>query len=109
MARLPASLLILSLAPALWGQQPGSSTSRPPTHVKAALPDAGAISAGVYHNPSFGFSYKLPFGWVDRTSDMQIHDMRGGATPDDSADASRSRVLLAIFERPPQAAGDTVN
>jgi hypothetical protein len=28
---------------------------------------------------------------------------------DDSAEASKSRVLLAAFERPPQATGDTVN
>ena len=28
---------------------------------------------------------------------------------DESADASSSRLLLAVFERPPEAAGDTVN
>ncbi len=60
-------------------------------------PSPGAIADGVYRNPSFGFSYKLPYGWVDRTADMQ----------DDTA--SQSRVLMAIFERPPQASGDTIN
>ena len=63
------------------------------------MPDPGAINAGVYRNSAFGFSYKLPFGWVDRTAGMQ----------DDSADASKFRVLLATFERPPEAPGDTIN
>ena len=60
---------------------------------------SGAISNGMYHNTAFSFTYKLPFGWVDRTADMQ----------DDSAGASSSRLLLAIFERPPEATGDTIN
>ena len=64
-----------------------------------ALPEPGAIRAGTYHNSALGFSYKLPFGWVDRTAYMQ----------DDSADASKSRLLLAVFERPPEATGDTIN
>ena len=44
-----------------------------------------------------------PYGWVDRTREMQ----------DDSAERlerrRRSLLLLAIFERPPEATGDTVN
>jgi hypothetical protein len=60
-------------------------------------PSPGVVADGVYRNPSFGFSYKLPYGWVDRTADMQ----------DDTA--SQSRALMAIFERPPLASGDTVN
>ena len=99
MVRLLASLLVLLLATALWAQQPSSSSSKPSTHAKPSLPEPGAINDGVYRNSALGFSYKLPYGWVDRTGDMR----------DDSADASRSRVLLAIFERPPQATGDTVN
>jgi hypothetical protein len=83
----------------MWAQQPPSSSSKPPAHAKSPVVDAGAISAGVYRNPAFGFSYKLPYGWVDRTADMQ----------DDSGDASRSRLLLATFERPPEATGDSIN
>ena len=45
--------------------------------------------------PSFGFSYKLPYGWVDRTADLQ----------DDSPQAAGARVLLAVFERPPRGRG----
>ena len=81
------------------GEESIGELPRPTAHAKPSLPEPGAISDGVYRNSAFGFSYKLPYGWVDRTADMQ----------DDSADASKSRVLLAIFERPPQATGDTIN
>ena len=97
MARFPVSVPVLLLATALWSQS--APSSRPPARAKSSLPEPGLISDGVYHNRGFGFSYKLPFGWVDRTHDMQ----------DDSADAAKSRLLLAIFERPPEATGDTIN
>jgi hypothetical protein len=102
MARTLAALLLILFAAALWAQdknQPRPSSARPAAHPKPVLPDPGAISDGVYHNFSFGLNYKLPFGWVDRTAEMQ----------DDSADTGKSRLLLAIFERPPEATGDTVN
>jgi hypothetical protein len=97
MVRFPASVILPLLAVALWAQQP-SPPPRAGPKVKAPVPGSGA-SGNVYHDQAFGFSYKLPFGWVDRTADMQ----------DDSADAFKSRVLLAVFERPPQATGDTIN
>jgi hypothetical protein len=101
MTRLRAGIFVALLTATLWGQQPASS-SRPPIHAKAFLPEPGVVSNGIYHNASFGFSYKLPYGWVDRTREMQ----------DDSPNASnmaKSLLLLAIFERPPEATGDTVN
>lgn len=58
----------------------------------------GVLQDGVYHNPYFGFSYKLPYGWVDRTSEMS-----------DGSEAGKSMVLLAAFERPPEATGEGVN
>jgi hypothetical protein len=60
---------------------------------------AGAITDGLYRNPSFNFSYKPPYGWVDRTDRMR----------DDSDDPSKGLVLLAVFERPPEASGTTIN
>ena len=98
MYRFPAGVLLVMLATVLWAQQPASS-SRPVLNAKTSIPDSGAIINGSYRNAAFGISYKLPYGWVDRTADMQ----------DDSADASSSRLLLAVFERPPEAAGNTVN
>ena len=107
MARFQAAVVLTLYAAVLWGQdkaaqdknEADASSSRSNAHAKASPPKADAISNGVYHNSSFGFSYKLPFGWVDRTADMQ----------DDSAEAGKSRLLLAIFERPPAATGNTVN
>ena len=99
MVRFHAAVVVVLLAAAAWAQDKPASSSRSAPKAKSSLPDSGAISQGVYRNSAFGFSYKLPFGWVDRTADMQ----------DDSADAFKSRVLLAIFERPPEATGDTIN
>ena len=57
-------------------------------------------AAAIYRNPIFGFRYRIPYGWVDRTKEMQ-----------DGNDAGKGKgeVLLAVFERPPQAVGDTIN
>jgi hypothetical protein len=52
----------------------------------------------IYRNATLGFRYQIPYGWVDRTKEMQ-----------EGNDASKGEVLLATFERPPQAAGDTIN
>ncbi|MGC2185926.1 MAG: hypothetical protein WA637_21840 [Terriglobales bacterium] len=98
MARFLASLLLSLLAAAVWAQ-PQASSSHSAPKVKSPVPDSGASSQGVYRNSAFGFSYKLPFGWVDRTAEMQ----------DDSAPAFESRLLLATFERPPEASGETIN
>jgi len=59
----------------------------------------GEITNGIYKNDFFGFSYRIRYGWVDRTDEMR----------EASTDPSKATVLLGIFERPPQAAGDTVN
>jgi hypothetical protein len=87
------------LAAPSWAQdkrQPAAPSPRAAPHAMSS-PSPGAVGDGVYRNPSFGFSYKLPYGWVDRTAELQ----------DDTA--SQSRVLMAIFERPPLASGDTIN
>lgn len=60
--------------------------------------NAGGIENDVYKNPALGFSYKIPFGWVDRTQAMQSPNS-----------GSTSQVLLAVFERPPEATGETIN
>jgi hypothetical protein len=99
MTRLQAGVFVALLTATLWGQQ----AAKPPAPTKSSAPGAGAISNGVYRNPSFGFSCKLPYGWVDRTSEMQ------GNTLNPTNAAAKSLLLLAIFERPPEATGDTVN
>ena len=59
----------------------------------------------------FGFTYKTTFGWVDRTGDMQAdagaEQSQGGKSQ--TAGPNQPETLLAMFERPPGAAGDSVN
>lgn len=64
--------------------------------------------------PRFGFTYKVLFGWVDRTADMQEEPAPGQSNPDDAnakqpASSSGSETLLAVFERPPGAPGETID
>jgi hypothetical protein len=97
--------LALLLAAGLAAQQspdsaPTSSSRahKPAARLRLAGPDAGVMADGVYRNSFFGFSYKVPYGWVDRTDDMREGEQSG-----------KAMLLLAIFERPPDATGDTVN
>ena len=106
MTRLQPLVLLALLAALSWAQdkdRPAPASSRPASH-PTSVAGAGAISEGVYHNPSFGFSYKLPNGWVDRTLEMQDD------SPNASNASAKSLLLLAIFERPPEATtAETVN
>jgi hypothetical protein len=85
------------------GESSSKHHSKPPKPVTPSAFDPGSITDGVYSNPYFGFTYKLPYGWVDRTSAMQ----------DDSADVAKdpvkSVVLLATFEQPPEAPREAIN
>ncbi|HTR66692.1 MAG TPA: hypothetical protein VMH85_13015 [Terriglobales bacterium] len=89
-------LLILVYVQAQQSPHRPSASSRP-SHAKAV--DPGTVENGAYRNPSFGFTYKIPFGWVDRTDKMR----------DDSTDPTKAQLLLAVFERPPEVASDAVN
>jgi hypothetical protein len=87
-----AVLLLSQLAASQQARQ-----SKPSADGKLPLP--GAVVDGVYKNSWFGFTYKIPAGWVERTEQMR----------DDSTDPSKARVLLAIFERPPEVSSAGVN
>src|SRR5271170_6052333 len=86
---IPVAVLLLVPASAAQQSAPSttSSTSSSAQHGRKAVPvaesrlDAGSVSKGVYRNPGFGFTCKLPAG----------------------------RVLLAAFSRPPLARGEDVN
>ena len=99
------------------------------THKPAGMPNppandkCGPLADQVLRSPKFGFTYKVIFGWVDRTADMQQDE----SLPDQSANAetenatspgsdqpkpassASSETLLAVFERPPAAPGETIN
>ena len=85
--------LLLS-ATLLFGQTPGQGARTHP-------PDRGTLDNNVYRNRTFGFSCKLPYGWVTRTKEIS-----GPAL--DTAE-TRNLVLLAAFEQPPEAPGNSLN
>jgi hypothetical protein len=93
--RLPYLLALLVLTSALDAQSPKSDSSQ----ATGAALDLGSIASGFYKNGFFGLSYRIPYGWVDRTDEMR----------EASTDQSKATVLLGVFSRPPLAAGSTVN
>jgi hypothetical protein len=118
------AVLTLSVTSPAQTASTSSSNSAKPAK-KSAVPidpgsDAGTVTSGFYHNPTFALSCKIPSGWVLRTDEM--NDRRendsGGEEEEknkpDSAQplastASSGRVLLAAFSRPPEARGEDVN
>jgi hypothetical protein len=91
-------------------------------HKSATVPAAKAADdAQLYRNSTFSFRYKIPYGWVERTQQMREQDApeatdspdTNSQKPEDpkknAASKPQGEVLLAIFERPPDAIGDTVN
>jgi len=86
-----APLVVLALS-----VRPIAQVPKKPTTVSSAKPAETAET--IYRSPALGFRYRIPYGWVERTKEMQEGD-----------DASKGEVLLAVFERPPQAAGETIN
>jgi hypothetical protein len=111
------------LVPAAWAKpspqqqtvSPGSASSA--QHVQKATSaapsgDAGSVVNGVYRNPSFGFTCKIPPAWVLRTDEMNAPEDEETTPPKSAANtatAHAGRVLLAAFSRPPEARGEDVN
>jgi hypothetical protein len=113
-----AALPITMTRPAAQAQSTSTSSSsaqhpRKASPVADSRPDMGSISNGVYRNPAFGFTCKIPAGWVLRTEEMNARedDQPAGKSRDQLAkDAgSAGRVLLSAFSRPPQARAEDVN
>jgi hypothetical protein len=82
----------------------------------------GPLDGQVLNCPKFGFRYKVIFGWVDRTADMQQDESLPEQSASDPskptspaadqpkpASSVSSKTLLAVFERPPGAPGETIN
>lgn len=95
---------------------PTQSSSKPSAKARAQAsnPDFGSVTDGVYRNSFFGFSYKIPFGWVERTADMRQNDVRENEMPEagprKADEPGKALVLLSVFARPPEASGgSTVN
>jgi hypothetical protein len=81
------------------------------TRAKSLADSCGPLTGQALRCPKFGFTYTVPFGWVDRTGDMQ--ESATEPSGEDRQQAAEqpwgSETLLAIFERPPGAAGETIN
>ncbi len=97
-------LPVCMLVHAVPAQQPLKQSSKSSTNAKVATVDTGTISDHAYRNISLAFTYKIPFGWVDRTKEMS-EDSTDGSAPE----SKKSLVLLAVFERPPESTGGSVN
>ena len=92
--------LALTLTPPISAQSTASSSKarKPEQHIPSRTARSTSAET-VYRNLEFAFSYKIPYAWIDRTREMQ----------DESSDTAKSKLLLAVFERPPEVTGDTVN
>jgi hypothetical protein len=90
------AVIALSLTLAAQTQRKTAPVATPPAKSAARNEDPQ-----LYRNPTFGFRFQIPYGWVDRTQQMQEGQ--------EGNEAGKAEVLLAIFERPPQAIGDTIN
>jgi hypothetical protein len=128
--RLILTLLLSCTALVSCAAQAASQT---PTTPRAANP---AGDSQIYRNLAFGFRYQVPFGWVDRTKEMREQSAPPAAEPPRAGDSNSAKtgakaggkvgagsagaksgdrsgnqgeVLLAVFERPPEAPGETVN
>ena len=113
-----AALLMFSAVPGAQAQSTSSSSSsaafspassaqqaRKSAPAADARLDPGSVSNSVYRNSGFGFTCKIPAGWVLRTEEMNARE-EGNSAPDAG---KAGRVLLAAFARPPQARGEDVN
>jgi hypothetical protein len=84
--------------------------------------ECGPLDGQILNCPKFGFRYKVIFGWVDRTAVMQQDESLPEQSASDPskpispaadqpkpASSDSSKTLLAVFERPPGAVGETIN
>jgi hypothetical protein len=95
-------------------QSSSSSSSHPAKHSQSlsnASPDPGSVSNNLYRNKTFGFTCRIPDGWVLRTDEMNVKDEDNNTDSADqnAASSSGAKVLLAAFSRPPAAKGEEVN
>jgi hypothetical protein len=126
----------IALTAALYAQAPAQSSppssasssashAREPASSSTTGLDPGSVSNGIYRNKTFGFTCKIPAGWVLRTEEMNAQDDDRAQPPNPGGKAhppkvqtdksspvsgqSSGKVLLGAFSRPPEARGEEVN
>jgi hypothetical protein len=105
-------ILVWAVSAAGQSQSSSSHSSQSARHAASdSSPDLGSVSNGVYHNKTFGFTCRIPDGWVLRTDEMNARDEETSADSADgrAASSNGAKVLLAAFSRPPAAKGEEVN
>ncbi|MGA2965270.1 MAG: hypothetical protein ABSD64_03590 [Terriglobales bacterium] len=91
-----AAIVVVALGLNFTTQAQSTPAAEPkPPAKSAAIPNQNAQP---YRNTTFGFRYQVPYGWVERTKEMQAENETG-----------KGDLLLAVFERPPEATADTIN
>jgi hypothetical protein len=80
------------------GQSAAPPVAKKPSSPATASKSPAKDDPQLYRDSTFAFRFQIPYGWVDRSAEMQK-----------GKDAGKSEVLLAVFERPPDATGDTIN
>ena len=106
-AVLTSALFLASIAAAQQPSHAHASTAPKTASTAASALDAGSVTKDVYRNPVFGFTCKIPEGWVLRTDELNARE--ADAAAGSTASSKTSRVLLAAFSRPPEAHGDDIN
>jgi hypothetical protein len=91
-----ATIAVVALALSFTAQ--AQSKAAPVAKPTAKPAPAQNEDTQLYRNSTFGFRYQIPYGFVDRTKQM----LEGN-------ESGKAEVLLAVFERPPEATGDTIN
>jgi hypothetical protein len=102
------ALLILVLT----GQLPtiAWAQARPTVSDKGGAGEkCGPLSDHQFKCAKFGFTVRVPFGWVERTDTIGGPGERNDQESQQPAEASGSRVLLAVFAHPPEVVGNTIN
>ncbi len=92
------AIAALALCLSITAQTPRKSAPSATPTTKSTAPTE---DPQLYRNATFGFRYQIPYGWVDRTQQMQERP--------EGNETNKSTLLLAAFERPPEAIGDTIN
>jgi hypothetical protein len=102
---------VVFMAPPSWAQGSGVPVVKRPAGAAASatLPGNSDEDSQLYRNAVFGFRYRIPYGWVDRTAIMQSGLTQTDPVQKGKQEGSEAELLLAAFERPPEATGDTVN
>jgi hypothetical protein len=111
--RVPGLIVLMLLGVSVLPAQ----TRKAATSTKLTAEKCGPLTGQFLDCPKFAFTYKVIFGWVDRTADMQQDESLADQPASEPSKADQpkpassesAKTLLAVFERPPGAPGETID